>query len=245
MKVAACQLQDVRSDVPRALEVIAHHALDAQRRGARLVCFPEAFLQGYSLDPKHVGTVALDLHSSAFRQILDRLRDLEPVLVIGLVERAGRTHYNTAAVVERGKLVGRYRKVNLLRLEKAVFEPGDEYPVFPVDGLTFGVSICYDLCFPESLRSLAKAGAELVVCPCNNMLPPPAADEWRGRHNEIRTRHAEAAGVWLLSSDVTGERDGHVCYGPTALIDPFGAVVQQLPLSTPGMLVADVTLDAW
>lgn len=245
MKVAACQLPDVRRSVPRALALIERHAREAQRRGARLVCFPEAFLQGYALDSHYVEEVAIDLESPAFRGILETLRDLEPVLVVGLIERAGPAFYNSAAVIERGTLVGRYRKRHLLQPETAVFSPGDGCPTFAVDNVTFGVNICYDLCFAESVDSVARAGAALVVCPCNNMLGPPQAEKWRHRHNEIRASYAKAAGVWLLSSDVTGERDGLVSYGPTALIDPRGAVVQQVPLSTTGTLVADVTLDAW
>lgn len=48
--------------------------------------------------------------------------------------------------------------------------------------------------------------------------------------------------MWLLSSDVTGEREGKIAYGPTALIDPSGKVVEQVPLMTEGLLVAEVSV---
>lgn len=119
------------------------------------------------------------------------------------------------------------------------FTPGDRYVVFDA-GMKVGINICYDTNFPEAARAVARAGARLVVCPSNNMMRSATAEEWKHRHNEIRAMRARDAGVWLLSSDVTGHRDGRVSYGPTALIDPDGNVLAHVPLMTPGMLLADV-----
>lgn len=57
---------------------------------------------------------------------------------------------------------------------------------------------------------------------------------------EIRCERARETGLWLLSSDVTGERGERISYGPTALIDPDGVVTEQLPLLAPGVLLVDV-----
>jgi predicted amidohydrolase len=103
-----------------------------------------------------------------------------------------------------------------------------------------GINICYDLNFPESIGALARAGADLVVCPCNNMLSRTAAEQWKWRHNAIRSERAREARMWLVSSDVTGERGDWVSYGPTAVIDPDGTVVDQVPLMTIGTVAAEV-----
>jgi predicted amidohydrolase len=66
------------------------------------------------------------------------------------------------------------------------------------------------------------------------------AEQWKLRHNEIRSQRAQEEGTWLLSSDVTGERNGWISYGPTAVIDPSGAVIAQVPLMTAGMVVAEI-----
>lgn len=71
------------------------------------------------------------------------------------------------------------------------------------------------------------------------MLRPEAAEDWKYRHNVVRCKRARDSRVWLLSSDVTGQRDGRVSYGPTALIDSTGSVVAQVPLMTTGMVVAE------
>jgi predicted amidohydrolase len=239
MKVAACQVPDVRNDAERASMLLEGYATDAQRQGARLVTFPECFLQGYDVSADYVAKVALDLSSGEFAGILRRLVGLETVIVLGLIEKDARGFYNTAVVLERGMLVARYRKTHLIGGEQAIFEPGSEYPVFDVDDVKVGINICYDLRFAESAEAAVRAGAELLACPCNNMLRLPTAEQWKHRHNEIRCQRAREAGVWILSSDVTGERDGRISYGPTALIDPSGAVVAQVPVMTAGMLVAE------
>lgn len=56
----------------------------------------------------------------------------------------------------------------------------------------------------------------------------------------MRSRHAKAHGVWIVSSDVTGERDQRISYGPTAVIDPQGTVIAQVPLQEAGMVVAEI-----
>jgi predicted amidohydrolase len=143
-------------------------------------------------------------------------------------------------VIDRGRLVTRYRKTHLMANEQAVFEAGDEYPIFDVDGVKVGINICYDLRFAKAAESAVRAGAQLLACPCNNMLRLPNAEHWKHRHNEIRCERARDARVWILSADVTGERGGRICFGPTAMIDPAGTVVAQVPLMATGMLVTDL-----
>jgi predicted amidohydrolase len=72
------------------------------------------------------------------------------------------------------------------------------------------------------------------------MLSTHTAEEWKYRHNEIRCQRARDAKVWILSLDVTGERGARISYGPTALIDPSGVVVAQVPLMTTATLVAEL-----
>jgi predicted amidohydrolase len=240
MKVAACQLPEIRNDTSRAVAVIRGQTLEAQRAGADLVCFPECFLQGYAVDPAHIANVAIDLSSPAFRDLLEELKPLEPVIVVGLIEKEGGDFYNTAVAIERGTVVARYRKTYLLRGEQSVFQPGEAFPVFDVLGVRIGINICYDLNFSESVQRASDAGVTLLACPCSNMMRRDAAEKWKPRHNEIRSRQARDHGVWILSADVTGERDGHVSYGPTAVIDPTGTVVAQVPLSETGMVVAEI-----
>ncbi|MFH1300232.1 MAG: carbon-nitrogen hydrolase family protein [Planctomycetota bacterium] len=237
--VAACQLFDVQDDLEQSLETIIDFATRASERGAMLVCFPECYLQGYVVEERQARRRAIDLASVQFAEILKMLRPVQPTLVIGMIEMAGESLHITAVVVKRGKLLGHHRK-NRLAPGERLFAPGVETPLFEVDGLRFGINICYELNLPECAAAVASQGASLVVCPCYNMLHPENAETWKEKHNAIRAERTRESGLWLLSSDVTGERDGQISYGPTAAIDPGGVVVSQVPLMQEGLLVQEI-----
>ena len=240
MKVAACQLPEIRKDFRAALALAHEHARVAAGAGARLVCFPECFLQGYDSRPAYVAGAAIDLAGAAFAQVLKCFETLEPVIVVGVIERSGDSLYNSAVAIKLGKVIGRYRKMHLLPGERSVFEPGTEPTVFDIDGTTVGINICYDLNFGESIERCVRAGASVLVCPCSNMMQRAMAEDWKPRHNEIRSRQAKDHKVWIVSADIVGERDDRVSYGPTAVIDPTGVVIAQVPLLSTGMVVAEI-----
>jgi predicted amidohydrolase len=182
---------------------------------------------------------ALDLSSPAFAQVIERLANVKTTLVIGLIELEGGLLFNTAVVVSQGKLLGRYRKTNLLERER-LFTAGSDYPVFAVGELKFGINICYDTNFPEAARAVAEQGADLIVCPANNMMRRDSAEKYKPLHNSIRSRRCIETGLWLMSSDVTGARGDSVSYGPTAIIRPDGEVLAQAELLQPGMIVGEI-----
>jgi predicted amidohydrolase len=242
VKVAGCQLPEVPKDAARALTWIETYAAKADDQRVALACFPECYLQGYLTQCQDARDHAISLTSPEFGVVLSRLVRFRCAIVLGLIEIKDGLLFNTAVVIHRGKLLGRYRKTHLLPGE-ALFEPGTAYPTFDVDGLRFGINICYDTNFNEAAAALADGGARLIVCPANNMMPLAAADHWKPLHNEIRGRRAKETGLWLLSADITGERDGRISYGPTAVIDPQGTVVVQAPLLEPGMVVAEIPVS--
>ena len=117
-------------------------------------------------------------------------------IVAGLVERDGKTLYNTSALLgPDGTLVGKYRKVTLPRGEiESGITPGHDYPVFDTRFGKVGMMICYDGFFPEVARELSNRGAEVIAFPvmgCNPLLAAaraqPAARVWIRR---CRAHHA-------------------------------------------------------
>lgn len=242
MRIAAAQTPEFREDVPGALAYLAGVMEQACFEGASLLCLPEGFLQGYLTDGEVARQNALDLRSEQFSNLLDQLPERAPTTVVGLIESEGGELYNTAVVIFRRSLMGRYRKRRLLGGERC-FRPGDEVRTYDVEGLRFGINICFDTNFADSALTVAQQGASLLLCPANNMLPRQAAIEWKDKHNAVRGERCRETGLWLMSSDVTGAREGRVAWGPTAVIDPAGEVVAQLPLDAPGLLVFDMPVS--
>lgn len=240
MRIATCQLPEVLGDQKRAMSLMYKYAVEGERQGADLVCFPECFLQGYDMCPEHIASVAVELGSPMFNDLLRSFISIQPVLVFGLIEKADGFAYNSALAIQGGKVIAHYRKRYLLKKEASVFKRGSSSPVFHICGTKVGINICHDLSVSESIESAAASRVTVLVCPCNNMLPREVAEEWKSRHNEIRSRHAKDHGVWIVTSDVAGERDQCMSYGPTAVIDPQGIVIAQVPLQQVGMVVAEI-----
>jgi predicted amidohydrolase len=117
VRIAAAQTPEFREDTEAALDHVADVTARAKTEAASLLCFPEGFLQGYLTDETPARRNALDLTSPAFDIVLNRLPKTGPMIVMGLIEVEKGRLFNTAIVVDRGTVIGRYRKVHLLASE--------------------------------------------------------------------------------------------------------------------------------
>jgi 5-aminopentanamidase len=240
VRIGACQPPEILGDVDAAVRCIRGFCAQAKREGADLLLFPECFLQGYLVTEAHLRRHALDLRSARFRSVAARLADVAPVLVIGMIERSGGRLFNSAVVLDHGRVAGGYRKTHLTPGE-TLFCPGNEYPVFDVRGLRYGVNICYDTQFADAAARIACQQARVLLVPAENMMKRQTAETWKRKHSQIRAERARETGMWLISADVTGERgDTHVGYGPTSVMAASGKVVAQVPFMETGMVTAAI-----
>jgi hypothetical protein len=115
VRIAAAQTVEFKEDIEAALNCVTDIAARAESEDASLLCFPESFLQGYLTDETPARRNALDLSSPAFEAVLNRLPKAGPMIVIGLTEVEEGRLFNTAIVMDRGILIGRYRKDGTLR----------------------------------------------------------------------------------------------------------------------------------
>ncbi|MEV8512798.1 carbon-nitrogen hydrolase family protein [Dactylosporangium sp. NPDC051484] len=240
LRVGACQTPEFLGDIERALLCIEGFAAQADAQDVDLLLFPECFLQGYLVEEQHVREHALSLDSARFAVVLQRLARIGQTLVFGVIEQADGRYFNTAVVVAQGELVGAYRKTHLVPGE-FLFEKGDAFPTFVLRGVRFGINICYDTQFGEAAAPIVTQGARLLLVPAQNMMRHAAALHWKDLHHAIRAERVRETGMWLVSADVTGERDEfRIGWGPTSVISPRAEVVAQVPLMTTGMVVADI-----
>jgi len=238
-KVAACQVPDIRENIEASFKWIERFTKQAEEKSVSLICFPECFLQGYLMEEQLARKHAVSVTSATFKTILQRLIKYKPLIVFGLIEQDNGNLFNTAVVIKDGELLGKYRKTHLLDGER-IFTAGSEYPIFQINGLKFGINICYDTQFSEATKNIAKQGATLILCLANNMMRYETAEKFKQLHHKIRIERVNEAKVWLVSADVTGERNGRICYGPTSAINPNGQVVEQVPLMETGMITIEI-----
>lgn len=93
----------------------------------------------------------------------------------------------------------------------------------------------------EAAAAIAAKGAKVLLVPAQNMMRREKALWWSKRHNEIRACRVRETGMWLVSADVTGDRDEYrTGLGPTCVMEPTGRVIAQVPTGTIGMITADI-----
>ncbi|OGW16339.1 MAG: acyltransferase, partial [Nitrospinae bacterium RIFCSPLOWO2_12_FULL_47_7] len=142
------------------------------------------------------------------------------VLVAGIAERDGGEVYNSALIVSPAGYIGKYRKAHLFDAEINIFRQGNlPFPVFDTNGFRVGIMICFDWRFPETARTLALQGADIVAHPSNLVLPHcPQAMITRCLENR----------VFAITSDRVGrEERGHplAFIGQSQVVNPDGQVL--------------------
>jgi predicted amidohydrolase len=151
------------------------------------------------------------------------------------IDRPGR-YFDTAFLIGRtGETIGSYRKVHPAAtnsLEKFYFRGGVDFPVWDLDGWRLGIAICYDTFFPESARSLAVQGAELLIFPfAGGYLPL-----WFELH---RVRAFENL-AYVVVCDKVGQESGWTFGGKSVIIDPLGQIVCAAGDQVEETIVADL-----
>jgi predicted amidohydrolase len=251
MRVAVCQ---VNSRADRDANLASAHELlqRAAAAGADLAVLPEYldYLGPAEHEPK---PEAVDGEFAAsFAQAARRLRMW---VVAGSFHECGpdgaRT-YNTSLVFDRdGTVAATYRKIHMFDIDipdRVTFQesrrvaPGTDVVTVDIDGVRVGLSICYDLRFPELYRQLAGAGARVLLVPAA-FTTHTGRDHWEVL---LRARAIENQ-CYVIAAGQSGphESDGPVtmsCFGHSMVIDPWGTVIAQA-VDGVGLITADLDLD--
>ena len=236
MRIAVVQCRSVFDDAEQTIATIVARLHWADANHVDLVLFPEAWLLGHAYDPDTIWARA-DGARSTLPALCARIAGYGATLVVGTFERAGEQVFNSAVVIEAGRIVGRSAKAH--PNEDGV-TPGTAFPVFTRSGLHWGINICNDANYPQAAASVAAQGAELILYPLNNLLRPETAERWREKSLANLAARARETGCWIASADVTGTADGRLSYGCTAILSPAGKVVARVPELQEGVALFDL-----
>ncbi len=163
IKIAVAQIQPRKS--AEALKAVTHAVFEARRLGAEIVCLPEAWnvVNPYSQFLETVN--AYDDTAEA----LCRLAEENGMWILGggLYKRDEKDDYVITCPVidDRGNVAGEQLKVHLFKNERNTFKRGEEFNIYQVGNVKFGVLICHDIVYPEAARELTLKGAELIFNP--------------------------------------------------------------------------------
>jgi len=182
------------------LEGLRSRAAEASGRGARLLITPEAFTTGYNVPG--LADRAQPADGPWLAEIGAIAREKGIAILYGYPEQVGEAVHNSAQLVDRdGQVLARYRKSHLYgELDRRTFTPGEgDFVVADLDGVRVGILICYDVEFPEAVRALALAGADLIAVPTALMRPYEVVARTvvpaRAYENQVYVAYANRSGT--------------------------------------------------
>jgi N-carbamoylputrescine amidase len=241
LRIAAAMLRTPVGRTEANLAAVARWTRRARQAGARLVCFPELTLTGYTT--RHSLTRHALAPAGPVAASLSELARQEGItLLVGAAEPGPEGRLFAAHWVARpGRPLAAYRKTHIAPPESALLAPGDQVPVFEAAGIRFGIQLCYDGHFPELSAHMAFLGAEVIFFPHASPkgTPTEKRDSWM-RH---LTARAFDNSVFVVACNQTGDNGAGLSFPGTAVvIGPAGDVIAEDTSGAEGLLVAD--LDA-
>ena len=237
------------ADVARTLDTAERLVAEAAARGARFVSLPEnfAFLrsegepvpEAQALDGAWVSRMAQLARRHGLTLLLGSLPEKVP----------GETRiYNTSVLIgPDGRTIGLYRKVHLFDIDLPGMEhlkesravlPGKDVVVVDAPFGRVGLSICYDMRFPELYRRLAREGARVLAIP-SAFTERTGKDHWEVL---LRARAIENLAYVVAAAQTGVHGRGRASHGHAMIVDPWGAVLAQVP-DGEGVAVADLDFE--
>lgn len=248
LRAAAVQLNS-QEDVAENLSQCRVQVRAAAERGAQLIVLPENFAYlgpeaGKRDHAERLGDASAPIQSALWAMA----REASAVIVAGGFPETspdeGRPYNTCAAFAPGGELLGAYRKIHMFDVElpdgtklseSAATSSGAEPVVLDVLGFKLGLSVCYDLRFPELYRALIDRGAEVLLVPAAFTLQT-GKDHW---HVLLRARAVEAQS-WVIAAAQWGRHPkGRASYGHALIVDPWGTIVAECSDGV-GVAIADI-----
>ena len=247
MRVGLAQLNS-RNDREANLSAASSAVSALAGAGCDLIVLPEMFNHRWTDEANVAQAEPIPGPSSDWAAAQARAHGVN--LHLGsLIEARGAERFNTSVVFDRhGRELARYSKIHLFDVdlpdgtsycESGVVSAGDAMVTVDCEGLRIGLTICYDLRFPELYRSLALRGADLFVVPAA-FTTPTGLSHWEAL---LKARAIEngsyviGCGQWGPSAPTKAS-----CYGHSMVVDPWGVVIAQCSEGV-GTVFADIDLS--
>lgn len=262
--VAVVQMQcakEVEANIAKADAMVR----EAAAKGAKIILLPELFERPYFCQERQYEYYAYatpTAQNPAVQHFRAVAKELGVVLPISFYEKAGTQLFNSIAVLDAdGTLLGVYRKTHIpddhYYQEKFYFTPGDTgFKVWDTRFGRIGIGICWDQWFPETARSMALLGAELLLYPtaigsepileCDSMPHWQRCMQGHAAANLMPVIAANRIGTEaVLPCPETGGQRSELCfYGSSFLTDETGALLQCAPRDAEAVLLQTYDLDA-
>jgi predicted amidohydrolase len=239
VKIAAAQIACNLGDLAANARKMREFAGRAKAAGAELVVFPEMADTGYAMPV--IRAQAKPWNEGVVPELQEIARNLSLAIISGVSEKEGDAIYNSQIVIDAaGAIIAKYRKTHLFAPapieEDKCFAPGQALVSVALGPLRLGLTICYDLRFPEIYRALAvEQGANAFII--SSAWPFPRVEHQR----VLATSRAIENQSYVVLANRVGKDDGTPFCGSSAIIDPSGVVVAAASAEREELVVAEVS----
>ncbi|MTI54614.1 carbon-nitrogen hydrolase family protein [Geosporobacter ferrireducens] len=245
-KIAVCQML-IEEEKDRNLKRAETMIRESAAAGSQWVVLPEMFNCPY--DNKYFPDFAEEFPGPTTKMLSSLAKELSIFLIGGSIpERYEDKIYNTSFIFDfQGNLAGKHRKMHLFDIDVAggirfqeseILSAGEGVTVANAPQCPVGVSICYDMRFPELVRLMTLEGAKVIVIPAAfNMTTGPA-------HWELlaRTRALDNQVYFIAASPARNLNTSYHAYGHSIVVNPWGTVIAQAD-EKEGILYVEIDLE--
>ena len=236
MRVGFYQYDPQFGEVAKNLDAVEAKLAQVE---ADLLVLPELFASGYQfVSEEEVQRLAEPIpEGPTTKRLIEVAKRRRIHLVAGLPERSGSRCYNSAVVVGPAGFLGCYRKTHLFYEETLFFSPGDSgFQVWDIGPAKIGVMICFDWYYPESARSLALQGADILCHPSNLVLPNcPDSMPVRCLENRVFAITCNRTG-----SEARGGKDQLTYIGKSEIVTPKGVILHRAPRDKDDLALVEI-----
>ena len=245
-KIAVVQLDCIVGNVDANMEKMERFTAAAAAQGAHVVIFPETGTTGYFVGDK-LNELAEEIPGPATQRLGEIARHYNTYVMTGIIEKADAGHlFNSAVLMSpQGKLAAHYRKCHLFSAERQFFSTGDDATLVDTEFGRVALTICYDLVFPEYIRSLVLKGAKLILNSTDWITNDwQTSKGWGGQVvSHLAATRALENTIHVAMADRTGYEEGWKSIGHSCICPPSGGFLARIE-DGEGMAVAAVELDS-
>ena len=205
-----------------------------------LILLPELFQTGYNA-ADIIPDQAEASDGIFFQSMAGMARKHQLAIAYGYAERVNEQIYNAAQIIDRmGNPIANHRKLTIPPgLERALFDTGQHMTQFQFKGIEIGILICYDAEFPEYMRAMAMAGAELVL------VPTALSDQWDVVAERVIPSRGFENGIHVAYANHCGTDKGLGFLGKSCIISPTGVDLARADSSSDARAIrASISRDA-
>jgi len=225
IKIALAQINSKRENKQANLQMYEEIAFKAKKQGADLIIFPEMSLTGYIIKDQ-IYELSEQIPGPSVEKVETIAKSTGLHIIFGMPELSQKTKatlYNTAVLISPEGYIGKYHKMYLpthsVFEEKRYFRPGYQPAVFDTAIGRIGLTICYDIYFPEVFRLARLSGAQLIVC----ISASPAVR--RNYFETLISARAIENTVYLAYVNLSGIQEGLQFWGGSCLVSPTGDIL--------------------